>query len=61
VYNVLGEFVFGEMLVCSTVGLQSFEFDASHLTSGTYIYTINYATAVGGKLLTKAGKMNLLK
>lgn len=61
VFNVLGEFVYRDMVVCNSSGLQSFEFDATHLTSGTYIYTVNYATAVGGQFLTQTGKMNLIK
>jgi len=60
VFNILGQKVFEETAKSLASGTHSFNFDASKLSSGIYVYTIN-AAGVNGKNFVASKKMMLLK
>ncbi|MGA3287000.1 MAG: T9SS type A sorting domain-containing protein [Bacteroidota bacterium] len=59
VFNILGQKVL-ELRTDYAAGNQSYNFDASKLSSGVYIYSMN-ATGVSGKNFVQSKKMILLK
>ncbi|MBI1932843.1 MAG: T9SS type A sorting domain-containing protein, partial [Ignavibacteriales bacterium] len=60
VFNILGQKVFELNEQNLSAGSHSFNFDASSLSSGIYIYNIN-AIGVDGKNFVSTKKMTLLK
>ena len=60
VFNILGQKVFEETAKSLASGTHSFNFDASRLSSGIYVYTIN-AAGISGKNFVASKKMMLLK
>ncbi|MBK7978724.1 MAG: T9SS type A sorting domain-containing protein [Ignavibacteriae bacterium] len=60
VFNILGQKVFELKEQNLSSGIHSYNFDASQLTSGIYIYTIN-ATGIDGQNFVSSKKMTLLK
>lgn len=60
VFNTLGQLVKVLQNESKDAGTYSVNFDASGLSSGTYIYTVT-ATSASGSTLSKSGKMLLMK
>jgi hypothetical protein len=60
VFNILGQKVFEETGKSLAAGEHSFNFNASQLSSGIYIYKI-HAVGVNGKNFVASKKMMLLK
>ena len=60
IFNILGQKVFEETAKNLAAGEHSFNFNASRLSSGVYIYSI-HAAGVNGKNFVSSKKMMLLK
>ena len=60
VFNVLGQQIFTKEMNSLMAGYHKFEFDASTLTSGVYIYQVR-AVGESGSVYSKILKMNLIK
>jgi hypothetical protein len=62
IYNVLGETVMSRNIPNQLKGSQEFNFDASSLSSGVYLYRIKLNSQADGRVYeSKAGKMILMK
>jgi hypothetical protein len=60
VYNVLGQKVYEVVEQGLAAGIHSFDFNASNLSSGIYVYSI-HANGVNGKNFVESKKMMLIK
>ncbi|MCA0389313.1 MAG: T9SS type A sorting domain-containing protein [Bacteroidetes bacterium] len=60
VYNSLGQLVSRQM-INAIAGAQEINFDARGLTSGVYLYKVNFKNASNGGISSASGKMILMK
>ncbi|GAB1350207.1 hypothetical protein MASR1M107_24220 [Ignavibacteriales bacterium] len=60
VYNSLGQLV-SKQIINTIAGSQEVNFDAKGLTSGVYLYKVNFKNASNGVISSATGKMILMK